>query len=109
MGYWGVKVIEVRKAVDVSVVLPLTEPAVAVITAVPVPVGYTNPVPPASFVMPVMLWLDEVQTGDLRVSVLLFEKVPKATNCCSIFPGIDEFVGETEMDVKPGGVRLDGW
>ena len=99
-------VIEIRLAgPTVSVVLPVTEPAVALIWDVPWPVPVARP--PA--VMLATALFDDAQTTlPVRSAVELSVYVPVAENGCVVPLAIVGFVGETATETSAAGptVRL---
>jgi hypothetical protein len=82
-GDCGVTAIETSVgAVTVRVAVPLTEPEVAVIVAVPPPTPDARPWLPAVLLMVAMLVLDDFHATEVvRVCMVPSEYVPVAVNC----------------------------
>jgi len=96
----GVIEIDSRTAgVTLNVVLPATDPDIAVMTAEPCNKLWTSPEPAVTVAM---LGLSEVQlTLAVRSAVLVSLKVPVAVNCCVSPFGMPGESGVTVMDVNP--------
>jgi hypothetical protein len=84
-------------AVTVSDAVPLTDPDVAVIVAVPVPTAATSPV--AGSMLATELD-DEVHVTEGSSCMLPSSKLPTALNCSSVPAATDGVAGLTVIDVK---------
>jgi hypothetical protein len=97
VGFAGVTLIEISVAVDtLRVAVPLTEPEVAVIVAVP---------PPTPDARPFMSMLATefgaaLQVSDVSNWVLPSSKLPVAVNCCCVPAAIVGVAGLTAIEVK---------
>lgn len=97
LGLAGVTAIETRAAlVTMSEVVPLTEPDVAVIVAVPGPVLVARP----DALIEATLMLEEDHTTEGSCCVLPSSKSPVAVNCWVVPSAIDEFAGVMEIESR---------
>ena len=104
-GVAGVTAIDTNPArVTVSVVVPDTDPEVAVIVAVPVPTLVAKPWLPEVLLIVATEEAEEVHvTVVVRVCVLPSLKVPVAVNCCVVPSAIDPLAGVSARESKAGG------
>jgi hypothetical protein len=97
LGLAGVTVIETSVAeLTVNDEVPLTDPEVAVMVAVPAPT-------PAASPLELMLATeleDELQFSDVSSCVLPSSKLPIALNCCSVPAAMVRIAGVTVIEVK---------
>jgi hypothetical protein len=94
--------------VTVSVVVPLTEPALAVIWAVPAPVLLANPaVPPPVLIVPTPGVSELHSTVPVMFCVLPSVYVPVAVNCSVVPSAITGIAGVTATDTSTAGVTVN--
>ena len=101
----GATAIDVSTApVTVSCVLPLMEPEVAVIVAMPWPTLVARPL------LPVVLLMVATPPGAalhvtelVKSCVELSLKLPSALNCCDVPNAIDGLAGVTEIETRTAG------
>ena len=93
----GVTAIEIKVAPEiVSDAVPLTDPALAVIVAIPVPTLVARPVESTV----AMEEDEEVQVNDWSHCVLPSSKFPTAVNCCVVPSAMDGVAGVTEIEMR---------
>jgi hypothetical protein len=93
----GVTAIEIKVAPEiVSDAVPLTDPALAVIVATPVPTLVARPVESTV----AMEEDEEDQVNDWSHCVLPSSKFPTAVNCCVVPSAMDGVAGVTEIEMR---------
>lgn len=104
----GLTAIETKAAgTMVMVVLPLTEPEVALMEADPVATLVASPCEPVLLLMVTTEICDELQlTVAVRFCVLPSVNVPVAVNCCVVPRGVLGSAGVTAMDTSVAGVTV---
>ena len=110
-GLAGVTAIETSTgaSVTVSVVEPVTEPALALMVVTPTAAGRAIPWLLTSLVMEAIPVEDELHTADCRLCVLPSVNVPVAVSCWLVPRGVVGSVGLTAMETSPAGVKVAGW
>ena len=107
-GIAGVTPIDTSEAaVTVSMVLPETEPRVAVIVVVPAPAADASPFEPeALLIAAVDVVPEDHVTLVVRSCVVASVYVPVAANCCVRPFAIEEFAGVTSIDARAAAVTV---
>ncbi len=87
--------------VTVSDAVPLTDPSVAVIVVVPVPVLVAKPVESM-----LAAFDEEDQVSDVSICVLPSSKLPTAVNCKVVPSAMDGVAGETAIETRCAGTTV---